>query len=554
MKRLVQLAGLLSILCGTGMGIATERAATVGRPGEGRAARPNIILILADDLGFSDLGSYGSRIETPNLDRLAKDGLRFTQFYNAARCCPTRAALLTGQYPHEAGVGHMMQDWTQYGAAYSSGLNEQCATLAELLNESGYRSYLSGKWHVGGSLKGQERNYPTSRGFAHWYGMFGGGDFFAPDNLYQDRERIRPTGDYYFTDAVTEHALAYLDEHRQAHSEEPFFLHLTYTAPHFPLQARPAEIARYRGRYLEGWDVERVQRIARLRQLGILTPQTRLSPRDPVAQSWESVTNKDEWELRMAVHSAMVDRMDQGIGRVLERVRQLGVEENTLVLFLSDNGASAEALDSWPDPRRGHRPGTETGRPESHHCLEIGWANAANTPFRENKMWIHEGGIATPLIAYWPGGLQAKGALTRQVGHVVDLMPTFLELAGGRYPATYRGHRLKPLAGRSLVPVLRGQEIGARTLAWEHEGNRGIRVGDWKLVAVFRGAWELYDLAVDRTETNNLAPKRPAKVRELAARWQDWADRVGVVPWEKLPGANYQPGRGYAKKSEFNHR
>jgi arylsulfatase len=509
------------------------------------------VLILADDLGFSDTGSYGSRIETPNLDRLARQGLRFTQFYNAARCCPTRAALLTGLYPHQAGVGHMTQDWTRYGAAYSPGLNEQCATIAELLNDAGYRSYLAGKWHVGGAAKGQERNYPTNRGFAHWYGAFGGGDFFAPDNLYNDRERIKPTGDYYFTDAITEKAVAYLNEHQQSHKEQPFFLHLTYTAPHFPLHARPEDIAKYRGKYRDGWDAERARRFARQQQLGILARQTRLSPRDPVAQAWESAPDKDEWDLRMAVHSAMVDRMDQGIGRVLETVRQMGAENNTLVLFLSDNGASAEALDSWPDPRRGHRPGTETGRPGSHHCLEIGWANAANTPFRENKMWIHEGGIATPLIAYWPAGLKAKGTLTPQVGHVIDLMPTFLELAGAQYPANYQGRRLKPLAGRSLAPVFQGKRIGARTLAWEHEGNRGIRVGDWKLVAAHKGAWELYDLAADRSETNNLAAKKPEKARELAAQWQAWADGAGVVPWEKLPGANYQPNKGYAKKSEF---
>jgi arylsulfatase len=269
-----------------------------------------------------------------------------------------------------------------------------------------------------------------------------------------------------------------------------------------------------------------------------------------VARAWRDAPNKDEWDLRMAVHSAMVDRMDQGIGHILAAVQQMGAAENTLVLFLSDNGASAEALDSWPDPRRGHKPGSVIGTRESHRCLEIGWANAANTPFRENKMWIHEGGIATPLIAYWPAGIKTKGKLTREVGHVIDLMPTLLELAGATYPKTFQGRQLTPLEGRSLVPALAGTSGGPRTLAWEHEGNRGIRVGDWKLVAVYRGAWELYDLATDRTETNNLAAQRPEQVKELAARWQAWAERVGVVPWERLPGANYQPTKGYAKKSE----
>jgi arylsulfatase len=509
-----------------------------------------VVLILADDLGFSDVGSYGSRVDTPNLNRLAANGLRFTQFYNAARCCPTRAALLTGLYPHQAGVGHMTQDWTQYGAAYLPGLNEQCATFAELLHEAGYRNYLSGKWHVGGRGKGQERNYPTRRGFDHWYGTFGGGDFFAPENLFLDDEQIKPGGDYYFTDAVTDHAIRFLDEHARDHKDQPFLLHLTYTAPHFPLQARSAEIAKYRGQFRDGWDAERERRMAQLKLLGIIDAKWKLSPRDPVARAFVEAEDKDEWDLRMAVHAAMIDRMDQGIGRVLETVRRMGAENNTLVMFLSDNGASAEFLDSWPDPRRGHKPGTPTGQPGSHRTLEIGWANAANTPFRENKMWIHEGGISTPLIVYWPAGIKGNNTLSNAVGHVIDLMPTFLELAGAEYPRTFRGRPLTPLAGRSLVPALQGSRMAARTLAWEHEGNRGIRTGNWKLVAVFKGEWELYNLVADRTETNNLAARMPAKVKELAGKWQTWADGIGVVPWERLPGASYKPTQTYRRKSE----
>ena len=515
-----------------------------------QSTRPNVVLILADDLGFSDLGCYGSSVETPNLDRLATGGLRFTQFYNAARCCPTRAALLTGLYPHQAGIGHMTQEWTKYGAAYSPGLNEQSATFAELMREAGYRNYISGKWHVGGRANGQERNYPTNRGFDHWYGTFGGGDYFAPENLFLDDKRIKPEGDYYFTDAVTDYAIRFLEEHDRDHKGKPFLLHLAYTAPHFPLQARTAEIAKYRGKFKDGWDAERERRMARLKRLGIIDAKSKLSARDPVARPFAETENKDEWDLRMAVHAAMIDRMDQGVGRVLETIKRMGAEQNTLVLFLSDNGASAEFLDSWPDPRRGHKPGTPTGAPESHRTLEIGWANAANTPFRENKMWIHEGGIATPLIAYWPAGIKAKNKLSREVGHVIDLSPTLLELAGVEYPKTFRGRALTPLAGRSLAPVFQGKRLGERTLAWEHEGNRGIRVGHWKLVAVFKGEWELYNLAADRTETNNLAAKAPGKLQELAAQWSQWAERVGVVPWEKLPGANYKPAKGYRRKSE----
>lgn len=512
--------------------------------------KPNIVLILADDLGFSDLGCYGSEIATPHLDRLAAEGLRFTQFYNAARCCPTRAALLTGLYPHQAGVGYMANDWTKYGEAYSPGLNEQCATVAELLREAGYRNYLAGKWHVGGMAKGQERNYPTRRGFDRFYGIYAGGNYFAPGNLYLDNEKVAPEGDYYLTDAVTDHALKFLDQHQGEHKNDPFFLHLCYTAPHFPLQARPEDIAKYRGRFKHGWDEERARRFERLKKLGIIEPKWKLSPRDPVAQSWAAAQNKDEWDERMATHAAMIDRMDQGIGRVLEAVKKMGAAENTLVLFLSDNGASAEALDSWPDPRRGHKPGATIGARESHRCLEIGWANAANTPFRENKMWIHEGGISTPLIAHWPAGIKAKGRLVKEVGHVIDLAPTLLEAAGASYPRQLKGRTLTPLAGHSLLSAIQGKRMAPRTLSWEHEGNRGIRSGDWKLVAVFRGEWELYDLASDRTETNNLAAKMPEKVKELSAQWRQWADHAGVVPWERLPGANYKPSKRYAKKSE----
>lgn len=252
----------------------------------------------------------------------------------------------------------------------------------------------------------------------------------------------------------------------------------------------------------------------------------------------------------MAVYAGMVDRLDQGIGRVLEAIRRMGVEQNTLVIFLSDNGASAEALDSWPDPARGHRPGSLLGTRESHRCLEVGWANAANTPFREHKMWVHEGGIATPFIASWPAGIKARGELTHQVGHVIDLMPTLLDLAGVKYPKRFHNRELTPVEGKSLAPVLQGKRLSQRTLAWEHEGNRAVRVGDWKLVASFRGDWELYNLALDRTELNNLASSMPAKVKQLDQLWQDWASHVGAVPWEQLPGSRYQPSKGYRKKSE----
>ncbi len=515
------------------------------------ARGPNVVIIIADDLGFSDLGCYGSEIATPNLDRLAASGLRFTQFYNAARCCPTRAAVLTGLYPHQAGVGHMLGPWRP--PSYTSGLAESCATIAELLHDAGHRTYHIGKWHVGGvAADGDRTNHPIHRAFDRAYGTGGGGNYFSLRPLYLDEAEATPNEGFYATDAFSDYAVKFIEVHGREHGQRPFLLHLCYTAPHFPLHAKPADIEKYRGRYRGGWDELRATRFARQKEIGLFPPDVRLSPRDPVANAWADVdeSQRDEWDLRMAVHAAMIDSMDQGIGRVLDAVRQIGAEQNTLVLFLSDNGASAEALDSWPDARRGHKPGSMTGTQESHRTIEVGWANAANTPFREHKMWIHEGGIATPLIMSWPAGITARGTLTHEVAHVIDLMPTLLELARVEYPASYHGRQLPELPGRSLVPVLRGGRLGSRTLAWEHEGNRGIRVGDWKLVAPFRGPWELYDLASDRTEVHNLAAENQPKVDELAKQWQAWADTVGVVPWEQLQGASYKPTPAYRKKSE----
>jgi arylsulfatase A-like enzyme len=515
--------------------------------------RPNIVLILADDLGFSDLGCYGSEVATPNLDRLASEGVRFTQFYNCARCCPTRSALLTGLYPHQAGVGHMLQSWKP--PSYTSGIGPQCATIAELLHRTGYRTYHVGKWHVGAlgnDPKLMLSNHPLDRGFDRAYGTGGGGNYFAPAPLYLDRQALKPGPGYYITDAFTDYAVQFLKEHGQAHHDQPFFLHLCYTAPHFPLHAKPADIAKYLGKYRQGWDVLREQRLAKQKKLGILPGTVELSPRDPEARAWADVPEAEraEWDRRMAVYAAMIDCMDQGVGRVLQTLQQIGVEKNTLVVFLSDNGASAESLDSWPNPARGHKPGSIIGTRESHRCLEVGWANAANTPFREHKMWIQEGGISTPLIARWPTGIKQVNTLVPAVGHVIDFMPTFLALAKASYPESFHGRHLVPMEGKSLVPAFQGQAAAPRTLAWEHEGNRGLRSGDWKVVGSYQKPWELYNLAHDRSECHNLASSEPDRLRTLVAEWQQWADRVGVVSWEKLPGASYQPGPGYRKKSE----
>ncbi len=369
---------------------------------DGAPTRPNIILIVADDLGFSDLACYGSEIATPNLDKLAADGLRFTQFYNCAHCCPTRAALLTGLYPHQAGVGHMLENWKP--PSYSTGLKPQCATIAELLRLAGYRNYHVGKWHVGtlgNDPKLKLSNHPLDRGFDRAYGTGGGGNYFAPNPLYLDRKSLQPTDDYYITDALTEFAMRFLTEHHDEHKDQPFFLHLCYTAPHFPLQAKPADIAKYKGKYLPGWDKLREQRFAGQKALGIIPAVTELSPRDPEARPWAEIPEAEraDWDQRMAVYAAMIDCMDQGIGKVLQTVKQMGSTRQHSRSFLFGQRRQHESLDSWPNPARGHKPGSVVGTRESHRCLEVGWANAANTPFREHKMWIQEGGIATPLIA-----------------------------------------------------------------------------------------------------------------------------------------------------------
>jgi len=516
-------------------------------------AKPNIVLILADDLGYSDLGCYGSEIPTPHIDSLATQGLKFTQFYNCARCCPTRASLLTGLYSHSAGVGHMLQNWKT--PSYSTGLLPTTATIAERLTQAGYMNYHVGKWHVGGLGKQRPidpaKNHPLDRGFQHAYGTDGGGSFFAPSVLYRDRERITPGEDFYVTDAFSDAAVDFLKTHAKE-QKSPFFLHLCYTAPHFPLQAPAADIAKHRGKYTQGWDALRAARFARQKELGIVSKDAILSPRHPNVTASDQLTaeQRDMWDHRMAIHAAMIDRMDQGVGKVLAELKRIGAANNTLVVFLSDNGASAEALDSWPNPSRGNKPGSIPGSRDSHLCLEVGWANAANTPFREHKMWSHEGGICTPLVARWPAGIAQPGTVTPAVGHVIDFLPTFLDMAGTTPMNTIDDKSLTPVDGISLVPVLRGKAPPSRTLAWEHEGNRAIRIGNYKIVAPYQGPWELYDLSQDRTETKNLADMQTERVAEMSKVWQTWADRVGVLPWKELPGSSYKPTPGYRKNTE----
>jgi len=507
--------------------------------------RPNIILMMADDMGFSDLGCYGGEIETPNLDRLASQGVRFTQFYNCARCCPTRASLLTGLYPHQAGIGYMEPTHKYARGAiereipqYQGFLNKECVTVAEALKLAGYQCFISGKWHVGR----EPGKMPLDRGFDRFFGILGGMVAYfdpPPGQLYEGRDPLKALPkNFYSTDAFTDKAIQFMQE---ADPARPYFLYLAYTSPHFNLDAWPEDIQKYRGRYLAGWDAIRRLRYERQLKLGILPSNTQLSERHPRSHSWEDEREKDLMDLKMAVYAAAVDRMDRNVGRVLDALRRSGAEDNTLVIFISDNGG--EML--------GRRPNSKPPYSKQDHATYmLPWGNVSNTPFRQFKQMMHEGGISSPFIARWPGVTPTGSLLRRDFGHVMDLMPTFLDVAGAGYPGQHNGRRTLPMAGRSLLSLLRGQEGGKRpALFWEHGGNRAIRDGRWKLVSYYNeveadtvtfglgartGPWELYDMQSDRSECADLASANPKRVRAMERQYEQWARRSGVVPWEDI--------------------
>ncbi|MHC4442632.1 MAG: arylsulfatase [Planctomycetota bacterium] len=491
-----------------------------------KADRPNIVLIMADDMGYSDIGCYGSEISTPTLDKLAGNGLRFTQFYNTARCCPTRAALLTGLYQHQAGIGHMVGD---YGfPSYRGFLNERCVTIAEALRLGGYCTLMSGKWHVG-----EKRPYwPVDRGFDRYYGLISGASNYfrlvSERQMAIDDKPYKPEGDdFYMTDAFSDNAVDFIDKYGR--EDKPFFLYVAYTAPHWPLHAWPEDIAKYRGRYTIGWDELREQRHKRMIDMGIVDGRWPMTLRDERVPAWAEVEEKkkDKWDLKMSVYAAQIDRMDRGIGKIVAKIREIGEEENTLIMFLADNGGCAEVLN------RGKR-GAPIGGRDSYTSYGIGWANASNTPFRLYKHFVHEGGISTPLIVHWPTMIK-KAGITHQYGHLIDIMATCLDVGGVEYPQMHKGHAIKPLEGKSLVPIFQGKDRGsARPIFWEHEGNRAVRLGKWKLVSRFPGEWELFDINADRTELDNLAAKHPGKVKELADLYDGWAERCGIVDWRKI--------------------
>ncbi len=514
-------------------------------------ARPNVLLILADDLGFSDLGCYGGEIATPHLDQLARDGLRFRQFYNSTRCCPSRASLLCGLYPHQVGVGLMNGRNAEPG--YRGFPQPNGVTIAEALRAAGYSTAMVGKWHLSA---GPQTPRPTDRGFDDFYGMIGGFNSFFQENPFYTRlpagrpKRDYPPGTFYSTDAFGDYALDFLAEARRR--QKPFFLYLAFNAPHFPLHAKADDIARYADTYAVGWDAIRERRLAKQIEMGLFPRGTRLSPLSDYATRkdffrrgtnppWNTLPADRRADLarRMAIYAAMVTCMDRNIGRVMADLKDHGEAENTLVLFLSDNGACAE-WDPWgfdidTGPKNILHTGEQLqamGGPNTYHSYGSGWANACNAPFRLYKHYCHEGGIRTPLIVHWPSGIKQRGEFRDQPGHIIDILPTCLELAGADYPRTFQGREITPAEGVSLVPVLKeNRPIKREQLAWEHERNRAIRVGDLKLVAEADKPWELYDLANDPTELHDLAAERPQIVAAMAAQWEAWAKRCQVVPY-----------------------
>ena len=546
-----------------------------------QTARPNIIVILSDDMGYSDLSCYGGEIQTPVLDSLAHGGIRFTQFYNTARCCPTRASLLTGLHPHQAGIGHMMDDRNLPG--YTGDLLPSCVTIAEALKASGYATYGLGKWHVTKHLtdSNQRDNYPTRRGFDRYYGIITGAtNFFEPATLIRDETPISPMNDpaykpdeYYFTTALGDNAVQYLNEHAQSQSDKPFFMYIAYTAAHWPMQALPRDIAKYEGMYDQGYDSIRQARFERMREMGLLDERWTLTPK---TDEWNAVRNKP-WEIEcMKVYAAMVDSMDQSIGMVINALKNNGQYENTVILYLQDNGACAEtagrgARQDYPDRvvqpvyepypperivhQREEQRRTRDGFPvitgdrvmpgpkDTFIAYGRGWANVSNTPFREFKHWIHEGGISTPLIVHVPSLMSEsmKGKFYNEPGQLPDIMATCLDLAGAPYPKKRIGGYVDvtPLQGTSLKPALMGNTLGRKTpLYWEHEGNRAIRDGKWKLVAKGPASpWELYDVDADRSEMNDLSGEHRELAEKMATQWENWAEATNVFPW---PWAQYQ--------------
>jgi len=535
---------------------------------------PNIILIMGDDMGYSDIGCYGGEINTPVLDGLASEGLRFTQFYNVARCCPTRASLLTGLYPQQAGVGHMVND--RGTPAFKGDLSSKAVTIAEALKGAGYSTYMSGKWHVTPYVveNPDKHNWPRQRGFDKFFGMISGaGSLFDPRSLAEDNDYVAPREGFYCTTDFTDYAVKCIEDHE---TDKPFFLYLSYTAAHWPMHAPAEAIAKYKGKYDAGWDALRETRYNRMKEMGLVKEDWELTPRDTHVRAWDDEVPDREWEIaNMEVYAAMVELMDEGIGQIVDILKGKGIYENTLIFFLQDNGACAEELD-WVDPQpavadlvpmkpgelqtlmiptitRDGKPVTVMkdgwpGPPESYTAYGLDWANASNTPFREYKHWVHEGGISTPLVVHWPKGINSKGEFRSEPSHLIDIMATCVDVAGGNYPTTYNDQAITPMEGRSLIPTFANQDLNKEAIYWEHEGNRAVRMGKWKLISkadkqdsfiwdktdnLESSDWELFDMENDRTEMHDLASENTKLVAKMADMWLAWGKRTGIVPRPK---------------------
>lgn len=509
-----------------------------GSPAEVAPARerPNILLIMADDMGYSDLGFFGSRIQTPNLDQLAQNGVVFSQFYNTSRCCPSRAALLTGLYQHQTGVGEMTSDFEL--PAYRGRLNEHCATLAELLQPAGYQTMMSGKWHLGSAPE----YWPTQRGFEHFYGIpEGGGVYFYPfnkkRNVVLNDSILTPDSSYYSTYAFNDYAVDFIDQ--AAEKEAPFFLYVAHIAPHFPLQAPQSVYKKYIGQFKLGLQQHRQSRLQTMQARGILDSTLQLSEPDNSVLDWTALSEeaKNSLDLKMAIYAAQLEILDHGVGRMVDKLREKGQLDNTLILFLSDNGGSHEETGRWGQYTHLTAP---VGSPGSYESLGRAWANVSNTPFRMYKHWVHEGGISSPLIAHFPK-LTKEARIDTHMVHIMDIVPTALELAQVEYPDTLEGKSLTPLAGQSFLNLIKGQEWqGHEALFWEHRGNRAVRKGAWKLVSAYpEDQWQLYHIPSDRIEQRDLSKQYPERVAELETLYNQWASQVGVVHRADLEKMGY---------------
>lgn len=510
-----------------------------------KPVRPNIVLILADDMGYSDLGFMGSGIQTPNLDKLAHEGVVFSQFYNTGRSCPSRASLLTGLYAHQTGIGWMTSSNLGY-PGYTGDLNNRCITIAQVLKGADYSCYMTGKWHVTYDQfmkpEGPKHNWPMQRGFDRFFGhLTGGGSYFTTQTLTNDNVQIKRPDNFYLTTAVTDSTVSIMNKHFKEKKDEPFFFYVAYYAPHRPLQALQKDIDKYRGKFMNGWDKNRELRYNQLKKMNMIPEGCKLSDRDDKIEAWDSLTEdkKKVWDARMAVYAAQVDCLDQGVGKIIATLKENNQLENTIILFLSDNGGCEEGQGGNLKVEDINLLGNEN--PEQSY--RANWANVSNTPFREYKHFVHEGGISTPLIAYWPSKIKKTGLIIPQTGHIIDLMPTIMDIAHAAYPKTYNGVELHTLTGISLLPAIVSGKITKRgPLYFEHEANRAVIEDEWKLVSTstnkppYKGEWELYNLKTDRSEMNNLIKKYPKKAMSMGNDWEKWAQENNVYPLDNSGG------------------